>query len=108
MAIKSLHLIFSIFIASTLILENVVASDVANVTRNAVDSIFKVMEIGVFYLITKLTSFILTLMRITYFVVGLIGVLLWGSGFSGYRGRNMIVSAIIMAVISEVAATILH
>ena len=50
---------------------------------------------------------LITVARASYVALGLLGLVLWSTGISPYRGRHLVVGAIVLAIIAEVARGLL-
>ena len=50
---------------------------------------------------------LITIARASYLVLGLLGIVLWGTGVSPYRGRHLIVGAVVLAIVTEVLRGVL-
>ncbi|RLF15134.1 MAG: hypothetical protein DRJ97_04775 [Thermoprotei archaeon] len=75
--------------------------------KEVVDSVLKVIQDSTIYFASRLLELVITIARAFYLVVGLIGLFLWASHISPYRGRGMVLGALLMAIVAEVAARIL-
>ncbi|RLF21609.1 MAG: hypothetical protein DRJ68_03095 [Thermoprotei archaeon] len=71
--------------------------------KSAIDDFLSSIQEALIYVINKGLIFLVTVIRASYVALALLGVVLWASGFSPYRGRSLILGAIILAVVSEVA-----
>ena len=65
--------------------------------EGVMDNGFKLMQ----YLLIKAFYMLLTLARILYMVVGLAGFVSWFTGYSPYRGRRMVIGALLLALVTE-------
>ncbi|MEM1900760.1 MAG: hypothetical protein QXZ45_01200 [Candidatus Nezhaarchaeales archaeon] len=59
------------------------------------------------YVLHKGVEVLITVARASYVALGLLGLVLWATGISPYRGRHLIVGSIILAIIAEVASGLL-
>jgi len=59
------------------------------------------------FIVHKGLEVLITIARASYFALGLLGLVLWATGISPYRGRHLIVGAIVLAIIAEVARGLL-
>ena len=59
------------------------------------------------YAIHRGLEVLITIARASYVALGLFGLVLWATGISPYRGRHLIVGAIVLAIIAEVARGLL-
>ncbi|MEM4576918.1 MAG: hypothetical protein QW701_05625 [Candidatus Nezhaarchaeales archaeon] len=55
------------------------------------------------YIVRRGLEVLIAIARASYVAIGLLGLTLWTTGISPYRGRHLIVGAIILAIVSEVA-----
>ncbi len=58
------------------------------------------------YFLSKLLGIVILVARASYIILGLLGLFLWLSHLSPYRGKGMVFGSIIMAIVAEVAARI--
>jgi len=59
------------------------------------------------FVVHKGLEVLITIARASYFALGFLGLVLWATGISPYRGRHLIVGAIVLAIIAEVARGLL-
>ncbi len=52
--------------------------------------------------LVKAYYILISLARILYLVLGLAGSIAWFSGFSPYKGRKMVIGALILAILTEI------
>ncbi len=55
------------------------------------------------WLSTAAVDFLRRAIKVTYFAVGLIGFVMWSSGISRYSGKRLMLGAVAMAFVAEVA-----
>ncbi len=98
----------SLFLA-VLILSTVIAGKTSNETFPNIIEEFKkqldkwrenLAEI-VEYLFQSLIEFLRTVGRMIYLTLGIVGFLLWTTGFSRYTGRRLLYGAILLAFLIE-------
>lgn len=82
--------------------ENVVSGAKATIERflTGVQDLF-------LFTIRKGLEVLITLARASYVALGLLGLVLWATGISPYRGRHLVVGAVVLAIIAEVARGLL-
>lgn len=80
---------------------------VLDTIRNIIDEFFSVLQGSLVHLMSKLLGLVIVVARASYIAIGLLGLFLWLSHISPYRGREMVIGSILVAIISEVAARIL-
>ncbi|MCX8204151.1 MAG: hypothetical protein N3H31_00575 [Candidatus Nezhaarchaeota archaeon] len=80
---------------------------VLDTIRTLIDEVLSVLQGSLTYFLSKLLSLVITIARASYIAIGLIGLFLWLSHISPYRGREMVIGSILIAIASEVAARIL-
>lgn len=51
---------------------------------------------------TTIVGFMKYVVKTIYFAVGLLGFVMWASGFSRYTGKKLIIGAVAMAIVSEI------
>jgi len=68
---------------------------------SVIEKLLSQVQAEVIDTLVKVFSTVLTIMRVAYFVLGAIGVFLWASGIESYRGRKLIIGAIILAIAVE-------
>jgi hypothetical protein len=81
--------------------------EVSVAVKGYVDRFFDLLKDTLTYVLARLLELVVVVARASYVTVGLIGLFLWLTHISPYRGRGMVFGAIIMAVVSEVAARVL-
>lgn len=105
-----------LLVATTLPLKVVQAeSDVVNQTMNSlygsflenlkssIDRLLSGVKETLIYVVRRGLEVLIAVARVSYVAIGLLGLTLWATGVSPYRGRHLIVGAIILAIVSEVA-----
>lgn len=75
--------------------------------RGLVDEVISLFQEGLVYFLSRLLGLVIVVARASYVVICLLGLFLWLSHISPYRGRGMVVGSILMAIVSEVAARML-
>ncbi|MEM2834681.1 MAG: hypothetical protein QXD66_03130 [Candidatus Nezhaarchaeales archaeon] len=72
-----------------------------------VDKFLTGIQETLIYVIHRGVEVLITVARASYVALGLLGLVLWATGASPYRGRHLIVGSIILAIIAEVASGLL-
>lgn len=80
------------------------SEEVSDVVKGLVDRFFNLLQATLTYTLSRLLEMVIVVARASYVTVGLIGLFLWLTHISPYRGRGMVFGAILMAVVSEAAA----
>jgi len=80
------------------------SEEVSDVVKGLVDRFFNLLQATLTYTLSRLLEMVIVVARASYVTVGLIGLFLWLTHISPYRGRSMVFGAILMAVVSEAAA----
>jgi len=71
--------------------------------KTSIDKFLTSIQSAFIYLIHRGLEVLITIARASYIALGLLGLVLWATGISPYRGRHLIVGSIILAIVSEVA-----
>jgi len=71
--------------------------------REAVDGWLGSFGHNIEWLSVAAVDFLRKTIKVTYFAVGLIGFVMWSSGISRYSGKRLMLGAIAMAFVAEVA-----
>lgn len=71
--------------------------------KTSIDKFLTSTQSAFIYLIHRGLEVLITIARASYIALGLLGLVLWATGISPYRGRHLIVGSIILAIVSEVA-----
>lgn len=74
---------------------------VVNALPSIIDQIINEIDKEFFSTMNRVFNLILKIMRVAYIVVGAIGVLLWALNIETYRGKKLIIGAIITAIVVE-------
>jgi len=74
-----------------------------NGIRESIDKFLASIQSAFVYLIRRGIEFLITIARASYIALGLLGITLWATGISPYRGRHLIIGSIVLAIVSEVA-----
>jgi len=80
---------------------------ILDTVQRLLDEFFNLLEGSLVYFLSRLLELVIIIARASYVTIGLIGLFLWLSHISPYRGRGMVFGALLMAIVSEVAARIL-
>jgi len=80
---------------------------VLDTVQSLLDEFFNLLQESLVYFLSRLLELVIIVARASYITIGLIGLFLWLSHLSPYRGRGMVFGAILMAVVSEAAAKLL-
>ncbi|RLF09405.1 MAG: hypothetical protein DRJ69_04700 [Thermoprotei archaeon] len=80
---------------------------ILDTVKELLDQFFNILQGSLVHFLTRLLELVIVVARASYIAIGLIGLILWLSHISPYRGRGMVAGAILMAVISEAAARLL-
>lgn len=83
----------------SLLVVNVMAEP--NNVAQKIDEIFSFIESIIEYLGTRLLSFVKIVAKAICLALIALGVLLWASGFSPYRGKQMVIGGIILLILSS-------
>ena len=59
------------------------------------------------FVVHKGLEVLITIARASYVALGLLGLALWATGISPYRGRHLIIGAVVLAIMAEVARGLL-
>ena len=70
-------------------------------TPSIIDQLITNVQTDIIDTLIKLFNTTLNIMRVAYIVLAAIGVFLWASGIESYRGRKLIIGAIILAIAVE-------
>lgn len=95
---KSVLAMISILI---LIANIVVMSGITLATPNIVKQIIEEFNKEFFSTISLFYKVLVNVMRVVYIVLAAIGVLLWAAGIEPYKGRKLIIGAIVLAIAVE-------
>jgi len=114
-------LIIALELASLLLGLGVVQAQEANVNRTLTsiyDNIISGVERSIdkfmtgvqelfIYTIHRGLEVLITIARASYVALGLLGLVLWATGVSPFRGRHLLVGAVVLAIMAEVASGLL-
>lgn len=80
---------------------------VLDAVQRLLDEFFNLLQESLVYFLSRLLELVIVIARASYITIGLLGLFLWLSHISPYRGRGMVFGAILMAIVAEAAAKIL-
>ncbi|MEM4699432.1 MAG: hypothetical protein QXT74_00600 [Candidatus Nezhaarchaeales archaeon] len=80
---------------------------VLDTVRGIIDEVINVLQGSLVHLMSRLLGLVIVVARASYVAIGLLGLFLWLSHISPYRGREMVLGSILIAIVSEVAARVL-
>lgn len=75
--------------------------------KATINKFLSMVQETIIYVIRKGLEVLITIARASYVALGLLGLVLWATGISPYRGRHLIVGSIILAIIAEIASGLL-
>ena len=81
--------------------------DIISGIERSIDKFMSGVQELFLYAIHRGLEVLITIARASYVALGLFGLVLWATGVSPYRGRHLIVGAIVLAIIAEVARGLL-
>ncbi|MCS7140341.1 MAG: hypothetical protein N3F04_04505 [Candidatus Nezhaarchaeota archaeon] len=84
------------------LLDNLLSS-----VRSSIDKFLALIQETFIYVIRKGFEVLIAIARASYVALGVLGLVLWATGISPYRGRHLIVGSVILALVSEVAYTMM-
>jgi len=70
-------------------------------TPSIIDQLITNLQAEIIDTLIKLFNTTLSIMRIAYIVLAALGIFLWASGIESYRGKKLIIGAIILAIAVE-------
>ena len=97
MITKTLKSILLITIITILIYNNTFVL----ATPSIIDQLITNLQAEIIDTLIKLFNTTLSIMRIAYIVLAALGIFLWASGIESYRGKKLIIGAIILAIAVE-------
>ncbi|RLE57863.1 MAG: hypothetical protein DRJ40_01230 [Thermoprotei archaeon] len=75
-------------------------NDLAEKVSNVVDSMFTAVETALSHFFKKLLDLIKAVAKVASMALGALGVVLWSTGWSPYRGKQLMFAALILAALS--------
>ncbi len=81
--------------------------DIVSGVKRSIDRFIAGAQELLLYAIRRGLEALIMIARASYVALGLLGLVLWATGISPYRGRHLIVGAIVLAIIAEVARGLL-
>jgi len=78
-------------------------NNLLNGMKRSMDKFLASIQSTLMYLIRRGIEFLITIARASYIGLGLLGITLWATGISPYRGRHLIIGSIVLAIVSEIA-----
>jgi len=89
-----LFLVFTLIFFSVLVSAQPSGSEI-------LDSIISEVETIIVSGLKRVLTAVIKIAKVTYIVMGIAGVLMWASGYAVSRGKQLIIGAIIIAVLLE-------
>ena len=69
--------------------------------RDLIDRVSDEAFLTLKYALVKAYYLLLSIARVLYIVMGLAGAIAWLTGYSPYKGRRMLVGALLLAILTE-------
>jgi hypothetical protein len=76
--------------------------DVEDRFRSTIGSWISFFESNIDWFSQAIIVFMKNVIKAIYFTVGLAGFVMWSTGISKYSGKRLIISAVLMALVSEI------
>lgn len=93
--------VLAMILTLILIANVVVMSGITLATPNIVKQIIEEFNKEFFSTISLFYKVLVNVMRVVYIVLAAIGILLWAAGIEPYKGRKLIIGAIVLAIAVE-------
>ncbi|MGQ9759721.1 MAG: hypothetical protein ACUVQ5_04000 [Candidatus Methanomethylicaceae archaeon] len=98
---KALCFLAFLLISGTFI-GTVRAEGIEDKFQSAINNWMRFFETNLEWFSLTMTEFLKRIIKITYFVIGLTGFVMWASGFSKYTGKRLMIGALVMGFVAEI------
>jgi len=92
---------FKAALLTTIIVVVITNNALVTAAPSVIDQLITTIQTEIIDTLIKLFNTTLSIMRVAYVVLAAIGVFLWATGMESYRGKKLIIGAIILAIAVE-------